>query len=168
MGNKKMWKVLIVDDDIEWKDAYKNWLIELIKDRGLEGHFNQTIECANDGRTATDLIEEDKNINLVISDVFMAPYYENGRSTAKDGFFGGLWLAMQINSIRSKSKERDIKCLLVSDKDDAGVFFENLPLSWKEWLKFVAKEPGFTKVNLQGKAYDAIEELAKISKHLFS
>lgn len=166
MENRKLWKVLIVDDDNKWINGYEEWVRELIKENSLEKQFNHSIERANDGMKASELIKNDKDINLVISDVFMSPYYENEKPTEE--LFGGLWLAMQINSIRSGDRERNIRCLLVSDKKDADVYFGRIPTSWKEngWLKFVAKEKGLTKENLQGKAYEAIAELADISEDI--
>lgn len=87
--------------------------------------------------------------------------------------FGGIWLANEIrthiDSLKDNGTTRDISCLLISDKKDAGKYLEEWIPKGQEserFVKFVEKFPAEWnfKEEFFNKTYIAFVEIAKISK----
>lgn len=157
-----LWKVLIVDDEINWIERYKIWLKELTDAIGATTYLHPDIVTAKDGERALQALEADDEINIVIADIFMAPYCnaENIPDDRENKPFGGIWLAIEIDS---KLKGRNIRVLLISGKTEAKRYV-------KKWLRgvpyrFVDKFSGEGdqfKNELLGKTYIAFVEMTKI------
>ena len=168
MSNKINYKVLIADDDKNWVEIYAEWVKRFVKELMLNDYFNNDIKQALDGDKAFNLIEEDEDINVIISDVFMNPNCRNRHAPDKpEEPFGGIHLALKIKELL-KSKKREICCLLVSDKTNAAEYFKQwIPEGWESegFIKFVDKSPREKlKEELLGKTYSAFVELANIGR----
>ncbi len=177
MKNKKLWKILIVDNDAEWVERYKKWIGEFVSNLKSKDYFSNDVKLAYDGEKALNIVKEDKDINIVIADVFMQPNC-NEQCTSPDDHenpkpFGGIWLAKEIlthiDLLKENGDTRDISCLLISDKRDAGKYLKKwISKEWEEkgFVKFVDKFPADWnfKEEFFNKTYIAFVEIAKISK----
>lgn len=170
MNSKKLWKILIVDDDSKWVDKYEEWLNNLIKELGWKEWFYPDVIKAYNGEEAFNLIKEDMDINVVISDIFMEPNCSRGSGgpDLPEEPFGGIWLAKEIWDYKNEV-DRDISCLLISDKSEADKYLRKwIPEEWysDEFVYFVEKYSDIKerKEELFNKTYLAFVKIAKVGR----
>lgn len=179
MSNKKLWKVLIVDDEKKWVDEYEEWVKDLVKKFGWDAWFHKDVKKAYNGEDALKIIRDDKEVNVVISDIFMQPKCNREcvapANPDQEEPFGGIWLATEIYTayLEKSDKKRDIGCLLISNKRDAEKYLKKwIPENWyskgseysEGFIQFVEKfseTPKFEEEFLN-KTYLAFAKVAKI------
>ena len=161
MTNKKLWKVLIVDDDKDDVERYERWVKGLVVEFGWQAWFHNDIKKAYNGEEALNIIKEDKEINVVISDIFMQPNCNREcvapANPDQEEPFGGIWLAREIYStyLKVPDKKRDIGCLLISNKIDAEKYLKKW-ISEDWYLKDSGDSEGF--IQFVEKSLDEFEE----------
>lgn len=163
-AKKTIWKVLIVDDQKEWVERYEEWLKYFAEKNKLSQKLDQEIKFAYDGENALQIIREDQEINIVISDMFMPPNCTDGYAPDDPKQpFGGNWL---LKKIYEEHKERGIQCLLISDKEEAADYENKWLLTEPIPYKFVDKVPNIDsfKEQLWDKTFQAFSDILKISK----
>ena len=175
MKDRKLWKVLIVDNEEDWVERYEKWVQQFVSEHNLGDYFDKEVKRAYNGEESFNLIKKDKDINIVFADVFMEPNCKRLCAPPDDPEkpFGGIWLVREIkyyvNLLKEKFNPRDIRCLLISDKGETDQYLKKwFPqgLESEGFIKFVEKFPRERtfKEELFDKTFFAFVEIANIAE----